>query len=565
MFNEICVENFKGFSVLQKIPLKPITLLYGPNSAGKSSFLQALLLLKQTLEESNGKETVLLPKGNLVDLGSYAEFINAHDRKKDLRIIFSFKYFWNVEYPYMYYDSSMSDSMSLAFTFFEEKPGEIYIKTIDVFNEPNKKPVAVYKNVWLIPRLKRRIRAKAAMLKKEGETRSSIDAWITSLKRSVLVLYKMDLDHDFVQGQWQDTLIGYGKKPKKAGGIIDSKWQLENEIKSLKGDLKLSYLDEIDKDKIKKHISTLHLLDKSWSTNSYKNFLKIGKPESDALVSLSNCLPKELMKGNEGLFKSIQDFRFLGSFRKSAIYDYAIPSYLIIWASEQLSEYIRKIIYIGPSREFPQRVYSLSGNITSHVGKFGSYMPDILHRRPDVVKRVNYWLKKLDVGYEIGTEHLKHDLFTIVLKDVKTGNYVSPLDVGFGVSQILPIIVQGLISQDNIICIEQPELHIHPRLQAELGSFFAECADKYIFDEDNPYEEPGNQFIIETHSENLILRLQKLIRKGKLKKEHVSVVYFENTSSGIQVKELRLDDNGQFIDPWPHGFFEESFVEIFKD
>ena len=83
MFTEIGIENFKAFGKMQRILLKPITLLYGPNSSGKSSLLQSLLLFKQTLEEAGDDKIILLPKGNLVDLGGYQEFINGHDVRKD--------------------------------------------------------------------------------------------------------------------------------------------------------------------------------------------------------------------------------------------------------------------------------------------------------------------------------------------------------------------------------------------------------------------------------------------------------------------------------------------------
>ena len=79
MINELLIENFKTFATPQSVPLNRITLLYGPNSAGKSSVIQALLLLKQTLEQAESRETVLLPKGRWVDLGSFPELVHRHD------------------------------------------------------------------------------------------------------------------------------------------------------------------------------------------------------------------------------------------------------------------------------------------------------------------------------------------------------------------------------------------------------------------------------------------------------------------------------------------------------
>ena len=79
-------------------------------------------------------------------------------------------------------------------------------------------------------------------------------------------------------------------------------------------------------------------------------------------------------------------------------------------------------------------------------------------------------------------------------------------DVGFGISRILPLIVQGLAGQRQIITIEQPEVHLHPRLQADLSDLLASTV-----------KEPRNhRYIIETHSEHLVLRMQRLIREGRL-------------------------------------------------
>jgi predicted ATPase len=164
------------------------------------------------------------------------------------------------------------------------------------------------------------------------------------------------------------------------------------------------------------------------------------------------------------------------------------------------------------------------------------------------------------LGYELkvssftdGTSAIS-DLFALRLVDKDTGVNVSIQDVGFGISQVLPIIVQSMLSRNSTLLIEQPEIHIHPRLQAELGSLLAECIKP-------PFE---NQFIIETHSEHLMLRLQKLIRKGKLKPEDISVIYVDRGTEGSKCLHLRLDEEGDFIDEWPDGFFEEDFNEIFQ-
>ena len=83
MLREYQLTNFKAFGETVAIPIRPLTLIFGANSSGKSSIFQSLLLLKQTLEEAKNLNTALLPKGSLVDLGTYRDFVHRHEIKRD--------------------------------------------------------------------------------------------------------------------------------------------------------------------------------------------------------------------------------------------------------------------------------------------------------------------------------------------------------------------------------------------------------------------------------------------------------------------------------------------------
>ena len=134
-----------------------------------------------------------------------------------------------------------------------------------------------------------------------------------------------------------------------------------------------------------------------------------------------------------------------------------------------------------------------------------------------------------------------------------------------------PIIAERLqISRGKVICVEQPEIHLHPRLQAQLGDFLI----------DTTKMRDGNQWIVETHSELLIERIQRRIREGVLSSDDVSVLYVdpararskrireagltedERSTAGSVIKELRLGPDGSFVDAWPQGFFDENFQEL---
>jgi len=160
-------------------------------------------------------------------------------------------------------------------------------------------------------------------------------------------------------------------------------------------------------------------------------------------------------------------------------------------------------------------------------------------------------------------EHLpkiKERILFIELEDMNSHSFVSPFDVGSGMSQLLPIIVQGLVKNSQIILVEQPELHLHPKLQGDLADFFIETSIK---EKTSAFTSHPNQWIIETHSEALIIRLLRRIRENKISNNDISVIYVDPHPKGSRIIQLRINKYGDFIDDWPHGFFEETYHDIF--
>jgi predicted ATPase len=152
----------------------------------------------------------------------------------------------------------------------------------------------------------------------------------------------------------------------------------------------------------------------------------------------------------------------------------------------------------------------------------------------------------------------------IRLKDKSRPNLnLTPHEIGVGISQVLPVVVAAVgLKSPIILSIEQPELHIHPAVQVQLGDLFITQSSNKKF------------FLIETHSEHLLLRIMRRIREtaeekapnsAKILPHQVAIYYVESENGSTEVTQIGLDENGRFTDRWPRGFFEEREKEYFGD
>lgn len=213
---------------------------------------------------------------------------------------------------------------------------------------------------------------------------------------------------------------------------------------------------------------------------------------------------------------------------------------------DRLFDLALHLIFLGPHRGDPKRDYQSSKE---------TFRRDQESRDSPNPSRLNKILRGLDVPYRFEDKDITGGDWWIrgwQLIDTRNNVKVRLDQVGYGVSQLLPVIESCMRSSDQVICIEQPELHLHPRLQAKLGNLFAWSVLR-----------GGNQIVAETHSENILLRVRKLIRQGKLKPTDVAVIYVDNNNDdGAVVRRLRLGGRGELLDPWPTGFFDDSLDDV---
>jgi predicted ATPase len=218
-----------------------------------------------------------------------------------------------------------------------------------------------------------------------------------------------------------------------------------------------------------------------------------------------------------------------------------------------------KYFDIGPSRDEPERTYTATGASPSEVGKWGEGSVNILLLEKGIREKVREWLKNFEISIDFDLEELSGktggstNTYRIMLSDPNTKTEVNLVDVGFGASQILPIIVEGFNAPKNaLLMIEEPEIHLHPRAQGTMGDLLVDISK---FNE--------KKLIVETHCDLLIRRVCKNILQKKIDHTDVIIYYFEPTESGTEIKTITINKNGQF-ENFPDGFFEESFEEAME-
>lgn len=228
--------------------------------------------------------------------------------------------------------------------------------------------------------------------------------------------------------------------------------------------------------------------------------------------------------------------------------------------------------YLCAERLGPQDVHAMSYSSIEegNLGIKGEYAVHYMHvygnkykvdsklRHPKIddstlINQVNGWMGEISPGVKINVIEVPHIdqvllSYQFEMGIGRTASY-KPQNVGFGISYVLPIVVSLLTSTDDkIIIIENPESHIHPRGQAELGKLMALAADN------------GAQLFIETHSDHIINGIRVAVKEKLIDKNKVNICYFDKETSKdeqyTRITELKIDEQGELSD-YPDNFLDE--------
>ena len=236
--------------------------------------------------------------------------------------------------------------------------------------------------------------------------------------------------------------------------------------------------------------------------------------------------------------------------------------------------FLGSIAYLGPLRKHPQRTYQWSGDTPEGVGQAGEatvaailaaqHEDRMLNRGPKKAKQaftsfIAGWLKDLGVIHSFLVKPVAEGRkeYEVLVKTHAGAPEVKITDVGFGVSQVLPALVQAFYCPPHsTVWMEQPEIHLHPQVQAELADAFISAIKAR---EDG--KERDVQLIIESHSEHLLNRLQRRIAEGALVPEDVAIYFCRRSGASTELEPLRVNMFGE-IENWPENFFGDEMADI---
>ena len=575
-YGRLKLQNFKAFGDEVSIDLRPITLVFGANSSGKSSILHALIYLHHMNRQQDTSRihdiTYTENGGSLIDLGGYPHYIFQHNAKNTLRISLDFLEKINL---------GTNDKSDF-------KETQTFTMTLTGQNTvANMKRDAI---------LTRQIESNSHLLLKKEENVNKPEREPTGTP-SLLTL-EVNPQHPLVH----EALMQCQKS------LIDLFWEFSNAYSAISNDVKQDLRKQLDKilgDSNEEKVF-LDLFHSQKRRNSLPfMFDKSVFSPMDIRIYFDKFSEQFFNDYFEHLiqFSGLSATNFDDDFAKSLIQQIGGRSStnllmeILNSITDKLIEYSRNfefflssLMYLGPIRTIPSRLFNEYNDSQTHMSD-GSRAWHRLAGDKRLVERLNTVLTQLEISYalrvhnpadmlQIHSEQLSHlvktlqdtkttqkgksaavsDLLTnarsksgspyIELVECKTLLQVSHRDVGIGISQVLPILASCYGDRSSTICIEQPELHLHPRLQGNLADVFIETS---IGSKQN------NTYIIETHSEHIIRRLMRRVREGKISKDDISIVYVESGPNGSTVTPIRMDDDGDLIDEWPNGFFEEGF------
>jgi ABC-type ATPase involved in cell division len=560
----IALGNFKAFADTQNVPLRPLTLVFGANSSGKSSVLHGLLLARHAADTGELDVSRTEIGGDSVDLGGFRQYV--HRREVGRRVE------WAAELDvgtlrgqaHRTLEKHKATKVTVTFGSPVDDKGQLPIPGMPGKVLANERP-------WLI----------------SYEVEAGGEVVVRLSRRPDGTMHVDRLDRQVLQPLVDGVLMSHTTAEKIESA--EDATAIEKAVEELIPTLRFTAQGLLPE----------RLLGEQYGLSAAPQLVPIQKGER---------LPQLIGAAQLFIPKAIAE--------------------LVLGINAAVRAQLGRIRYLGPLRSFPPRHLAFSDDRGRNWLAGGGYAWDVVRTDAEVRNAVNRWLgaevlktryqlqirtlgpmdaledplaeaieglpiEVVEEGYGPGHDSHGHEhdgeppVFGVkdpqaeagrflellrervgekydelVLMDLRSNTAVTHRDVGIGISQVLPVLVHAYADRGQVVAIEQPEIHLHPELQAELGDVFIEAA----------LGERQNTFLLETHSEHLILRIMRRIRethagtlpKGAtpIKKKDVSILFVEPDGARCIVREMPLNERGELAKAWPGGFFEEGLREV---
>lgn len=538
----VTLQNFKGFSNEVRIELRPITLLFGANSAGKSSVLQALQYVREILERQNINADRTLQGGEAVDLGGFLNLVNGRDPQKQIEIAVEME-LGATSIPELVPDAFeewQTSDEDVWWTYDTLQNIRRAVKTVAIrlkigWNEQREQPIVQGYE----------IATNGEWCLSIASTRDGRDAQMRINHTNPIFMV------DAPDGEELLSLLDDFVNPEDLAQSIEPPATIESPTAPRKASILPSLFSAVQEAGMERPGDGL----RAWLTG-FRGAL----PRLDQML----FIPAPGAKGAENVYM-VREFT-------------AFLSWLTVGPALLLREQLGQMRYIGPLRRIPPRGLEVSLTKSDSAWSDGmAAWETLVTGSQDLVERVSDWMQssaKLGTGYavtrkafqEFDPNHPVPQPIGPIRKRAQlvdgTGLTLQPQDVGVGISQVLPVVVAAQDGSASVVCVEQPELHIHPAVQVGLGDLFIDGAVNQ-----------GLSFLIETHSEHLILRLLRRIREAAevtnkaidlpLSPALIGVYCLSKRNGAVTIDEIPVTQDGDFAKPWPQGFFDERGAELF--
>ncbi|HBM2889874.1 MULTISPECIES: AAA family ATPase [Klebsiella] len=537
---KLVLSNFRSFKDPQTIEFSPVTLLFGANSVGKTTILMAIFYLQHILDKGQCDPIHINAMGNR-RVDGFKSLVYGGNLNNEITIGIEFEPEQMIGIEYSAYIEEVSELLNiqqlLAMKDISSEADCLYVELKIAWSFISSSAYVKQYNIFINNEI-------LGTLQAEDSTTSAIISRI-NFDHPILIPENNEL--------WEDLSGEKNISVSAFQDVLDNLVLSDNSVFMFEGPLRpceIRYHTDIV---IKGCIGALPILGEKIKTN-LKTF---------DLTEQVHYFNREIVeKALTQIFTSPLD---------------------------KICSYLKNSISIGPIRTIPDSSFipnpypEQSGwfDGTSAWDKIYTFDIEELNNN-GLINKVSKWFSspdKLNSGYEIinsfsiNRTRKKSEINNIsplpdqnrvLFGKVNSDLRLFPNQVGVGLTQIMPVVVASYSVTNGIICIEQPELHIHPAFQVSIGDLFTQLE---MADSKKP------MFLIETHSEHIILRILKRIRQSSLGQipdgmkpvlpNDISIINLQSSPEGIIVKKQLITDDGDFLEEWPNGFFDERDEELF--